>query len=112
MPARGGLDWAAAGALKEAFSTHTLFGLQTLPWACRIEEFGHEVKVMGTKSRVEAAARPLEKTPEVAKVLRDLLETQPASGRLLPMPDAGKHRTDPAPGLDVRAVQRLAGRTI
>jgi hypothetical protein len=73
MPARGGLDWAAAGALKEAFSTHTLFGLQTLPWACRIEEFGHEVKVMGTKARVEAAARPLEKTPEVARVLRDLL---------------------------------------
>jgi hypothetical protein len=73
MPARGGLEWAAAGVLQERFSTHTLFGLQTLPWACRIEEFGHEVKVMGTKAQVETAARPVEMTAEIARVLEDLL---------------------------------------
>jgi hypothetical protein len=73
MPARGGLDWVATRVLREGFQKYTLFGLQTLPWACRIEEFGHEVKVMGTKAQVELAARPVEKTREVAEILEKLL---------------------------------------
>lgn len=73
MPARGGLDWAATRVLRKGFQKYTLFGLQTLPWACRIEEFGHEVKVMGTKAQVELAARPVEKTREVAEILEKLL---------------------------------------
>jgi hypothetical protein len=73
MPARGGLDWAAEKVLQNGFTEYTLVGLQTLPWACRIEKYGHEVKVMGAKAQVEAAARPLEKTPEAARVLQKLL---------------------------------------
>jgi hypothetical protein len=59
MPARGGFDYCAAHVLAEQGRDDVgLFGLQTLPWACRIREYGQVVHVLGVKDAVDAAARP------------------------------------------------------
>ncbi len=59
MPARGGFDYCAAQILAEHDRDDVgLFGLQTLPWACRIREYGQVVHVLGVKNVVDAASRP------------------------------------------------------
>jgi hypothetical protein len=59
MPARGGFDYCAAQILVEHGRDDVrLFGLQTLPWACRIREYGQVVHVLGVKKVVDAASRP------------------------------------------------------
>jgi len=59
MPARGGFDYCAAQILAERGRHDVgLFGLQTLPWACRIREYGRVVHVLGVKDVVDAASRP------------------------------------------------------
>ncbi len=59
MPARGGFDYCAAQILaKHGRDDVGLFGLQTLPWACRIREYGQVVHVLGVKNVVDAASRP------------------------------------------------------
>jgi hypothetical protein len=73
MPARGGFDWSAKSSLRGKSSQITLFGLQTLPWACRIERYGESVRVMGTKEQVEIAARPAGNAGEIAAQLGNLL---------------------------------------
>jgi hypothetical protein len=73
LPARGGFDWSVFANLGPDHEAITVFGLQTLPWACRIEEFGRSVRVLGVKDRVELAAQPAEMAGQVAALLEDLL---------------------------------------
>jgi hypothetical protein len=73
LPARGGFDWAARDVLDNGKRSVVLFGLQTLPWACRIQEYGREVTILGTKSEVDLAAWPPNYAAEVAVLLSDLL---------------------------------------
>jgi len=59
MPARGGFDYCAAQVLDEHNRDDVeLFGLQTLPWACRIHQYGQVVHVLGVKNIVDIATRP------------------------------------------------------
>lgn len=53
LPARGGFDWQ----VRALFPNHqgVVFGLQTLPWACRIQDWGRRVEVLGTKAEVDIA---------------------------------------------------------
>ena len=49
VPARGGFDYCAALVLEEQDRGDVqLFGLQTLPWACRIQDYGQIVRYLGT----------------------------------------------------------------
>jgi len=73
LPARGGFDWAARDVLGNGGRSVILFGLQTLPWACRIRDYGREVEILGTKSEVDLAAWPADDGIEVAALLSDLL---------------------------------------
>ncbi len=73
LPARGGFDWAARDVLDNGKRSVILFGLQTLPWACRIREYGREVTILGTKSEVDLAAWPPNYAAQVAALLSDLL---------------------------------------
>ena len=72
MPSRSGFEFYAQ-------STHVrdkeivLFGLQTLPWACRIIEYGKRVTVLGEKNSVTVGACPAGKAPEVALTLQELI---------------------------------------
>jgi hypothetical protein len=74
LPARGGLDYCMARVLEDAGrSDVTVFGLQTLPWACRITEYGRTVQVLGVKETVDAASRPAARLGRIAPVLEQML---------------------------------------
>jgi hypothetical protein len=74
MPARGGFDYCAVQVLKEQDREDVrLFGLQTLPWACRIQDYGQIVHVLGVKKMVDAASRPAAQIGEIAPLLEKML---------------------------------------
>ncbi|MGD1995263.1 MAG: NAD/NADP octopine/nopaline dehydrogenase family protein [Anaerolineae bacterium] len=74
MPARGGFDYCAAQVLRdEGREDVGIFGLQTLPWACRIREYGRAVHVLGIKKVVDAASRPAAKVAGVKLMLERML---------------------------------------
>jgi hypothetical protein len=93
LPARGGFDLGVRAALGAAAARLTLFGFQTLPWACRIQNYGQSVLVLGTKEQVDVAAWPPEQTPLVAERLEALLGVRlnPIAGFLsLALADTGQ----------------------
>ena len=74
LPARSGLEYQAWNILGNADrNCCVLVGFQTLPWACRIKEFGHSVIIHGTKKRVGAACLPRKEIKEKAEVFSTLL---------------------------------------
>ena len=74
LPARSGLEYQACDILgKVGQNGCVLVGFQTLPWACRIKEFGRSVIIHGTKKRVGAACLPKKEIGEKAKVFSTLL---------------------------------------
>lgn len=74
IPARGGFDYSATYVLDKHDRTDVrLFGLQTLPWACRIQEYGSVVNVLGVKKRVDAASRPAAEIGKITQVLEQML---------------------------------------
>lgn len=74
IPARGGFDYCAAHVLREAGRDDVaIFGLQTLPWACRIEEYGRRVHVLGVKKSVTVAGRPAAQLEGVMPLLERMM---------------------------------------
>lgn len=74
LPARGGFDYAAMSVLVEHGREDVrLFGLQTLPWACRIDQYGKIVHVLGVKQVVDAATRPGAQVEEASQALGTML---------------------------------------
>jgi hypothetical protein len=73
LPARGGFEWSAREILGKSGASPILFGLQTLPWACRITQYGREVTILGTKKQVDIAIEPPALESEIAATLEDLL---------------------------------------
>jgi hypothetical protein len=74
LPARGGFDYCAVQILAEQNRDDVkLFGLQTLPWACRIREYGQVIHVLGVKETVDAAARPAAKIGQITPLLERML---------------------------------------
>jgi hypothetical protein len=43
---------------QDLFNSLSVFGLETLPWAARLEEFGKKVDILGTKFEVDLAVTP------------------------------------------------------
>lgn len=74
LAARGCFDLCAMDVLGSKSDSITLFGLQTLPWACRIKEYGQEVDILGTKARVEFATCPPDQAGELASFLNGQLD--------------------------------------
>jgi len=61
MPGQSGLDLCMRHVLGEKLcSVANLFGFETLPWACRILEYGRSVQVLGTKAEIGATVVPCE----------------------------------------------------
>lgn len=73
LPARGGFDYQAYTVLKAKKISARIFGLQTLPWACRIINYGQEVEILGTKAEVDLAAYPSSKATALIEQLSPLL---------------------------------------
>ncbi|KAL7537902.1 hypothetical protein ACHAWF_005929 [Thalassiosira exigua] len=80
MPGEGGFDLCAIHNLGADFCRQSnLFALETLPWACRINEYGKSVEVLGTKKEVEVIVSPKRGTSKdsVSKVLHELIGRLP-----------------------------------
>lgn len=74
LPARSGLEYQARDILGKAGRQDCiLVGFQTLPWACRIGEFGQSVTIHGTKKRVGAACLPRGEDSGKVSLFSDLL---------------------------------------
>ncbi len=71
LPARGGFDWLVQSLLPG--HRGVVFGLQTLPWACRIQEWGRQVQVLGVKAQVDMAAWPAARAGETAAQMGALI---------------------------------------
>jgi hypothetical protein len=85
IPARGGFDYSAAMILEaQGRGDVGLFGLQTLPWACRIQEYGQQVHILGVKRAVDVASRPAGRINQLAPLLARILglAVDPAAGFL------------------------------
>ena len=85
MPAEGGFDIQARALLgDDIFDNVILFGLETLPWACRLKEFGSEVEVLGTKKEVDIAVSSHcpEREGEVISTLQSLVGPLPELKRI------------------------------
>jgi len=75
IPARSGFEYAALKILKDNNKEKVkIFGMQTLPWACRIIEYADSVNILGKKKSVGMAAFPHKITPELASFLSRLLD--------------------------------------
>ncbi|UCD41712.1 MAG: NAD/NADP octopine/nopaline dehydrogenase family protein [Chloroflexota bacterium] len=74
LAARGCFDLCVMDVLGSKSEMITQFGLQTLPWACRIKEYGREVDILGTKAKVEFATCPPSQAVELASFLSSQLD--------------------------------------
>src|SRR3989304_4526458 len=93
VPARGGFDLGARAALAAGTAQGSLFGLQTLPWACRIQHYGRQAVVLGVKEQVDIAAWPAAHAPLIAARLEGLfgVRLNPIAGFLsLTLADTGQ----------------------
>lgn len=74
IPARGCFDLCAREVLREKRFSLTIFGMQSLPWACRITEYGQSVKILGAKDRLDLATWPAARAASIAERLGRLLD--------------------------------------
>lgn len=75
IPSRSGFEYYALKILKDNKKEKVnIFGMQTLPWACRIKEYASKVDILGKKSSVGMAAFPHKITSELAPFLARLLD--------------------------------------
>ena len=58
IPARGGLEFSQTKRLVRSNKNNVFFGLQTLPWSCRIKEYATLVDILGKKEIVGLASSP------------------------------------------------------
>lgn len=74
MPARSGFKYQACRVMADyGPSEFTVFGLQTLPWACRITQYGAEVEILGIKNSIGVAAIPKDVASTLAVQLTGML---------------------------------------
>jgi hypothetical protein len=76
IPARSGFDLQAEYILggEDRTKAGTIFCGQTLPWACRIVEYGRRVRVLGVKESVGLATVPAGRSTEMSTLLGRMLE--------------------------------------
>ena len=75
IPARSGFEYTALKILKDNKKEKVkIFGMQTLPWACRIKEYASKVDILGKKGSVGIAAFPHKITSELVSFLTRLLD--------------------------------------
>jgi len=76
LVAQGGFDWSALSAIEQS-PTHpqriSLFACETLPWACRLTEFGKSAEILGTKEDVDISVQPSEASAQISSMLESLV---------------------------------------
>jgi len=77
IPARSGFEYAALKILKDSKKEKVkIFGMQTLPWACRIKKYAVSVNILGKKRSVGMAAFPHKITSDLASFFARLLDLE------------------------------------
>ena len=75
MPGEGGFDLCARHVLGNAFvDSSNLFALETLPWACRIVDYGKSVEVLGTKKEIDVVITPKDSDPSPQESIQHVLK--------------------------------------
>lgn len=83
IPARSGFEYSTLKILKAVNREKVkIFGLQTLPWACRTREYASKVEILGEKEAVGLAAFPPDTTFELSSFLTHLLNLN-----IVPLPN-------------------------
>mmetsp|Transcript_16200 Transcript_16200/g.32315 ORF Transcript_16200/g.32315 Transcript_16200/m.32315 type:complete len:433 (+) Transcript_16200:184-1482(+) len=68
--AQGAFDWIATEALGSSMSkVKAIFGLQNIPWICKITEYGKEARILGPKDVLKVVSYPVEAVDEVASLM-------------------------------------------
>ncbi|XP_076437736.1 opine dehydrogenase-like isoform X2 [Babylonia areolata] len=83
LPGQPGFEFQCFHILKEKAKGRVILNYETLPWACRISEFGRKVNLLGTKdtvigSRVSAGSSQPSEDP--VRFLQSLLGSHPVIG--------------------------------
>ena len=68
LPGNGGFEWIA--------NSHkgTVFGMQRIPYVCRVEEYGSSVFVNGVREKVYIATNPSKEAAIITEMLQPLLQ--------------------------------------
>lgn len=78
MPGEGGFDLCVRNVLgQELTEKCTLFSLETLPWACRIQTFGQVVQVLGTKKDIDLCVHPGHRCWHVRDIIQSMIGPLP-----------------------------------
>ncbi|KAG5183184.1 NAD/NADP octopine/nopaline dehydrogenase [Tribonema minus] len=74
--AQGGFDWAAAHAFGEEHMARVgvLFGLQNIPWICKIKEYGKSARIIGPKRCLYVATFPVEQRDDMARRIEAMFD--------------------------------------
>ncbi|CAM9401305.1 unnamed protein product [Phaeothamnion confervicola] len=74
--AQGGFDWAASHAFGEELFANIgcLFGLQNIPWICKIKKYGHEARIIGPKKCLYVATYPVEQRDDRARQMEAMFD--------------------------------------
>jgi len=68
--------WWGRPSLGDGILEHvTFYGVQTLPWAARIKEYGKSVEILGTKTGVAVATSPIDQCGDVCDKLQRIVGT-------------------------------------
>ena len=73
------VDWCIDSAMKKvgrAPDSYAVFALQNLPWACRVDDFGYKVSVLGAKPFMEFVARPQDRLGELSTLMSKLIRVE------------------------------------
>lgn len=68
-----GAWWGAPPLGDGVLDNVTFFGIDTLPWVARIQEYGKSVCIQGTKKEVWVASSPMNKASEIALMMERLV---------------------------------------
>jgi len=74
--AQGGFDMAATNALGKNINSKigTLFGLQNIPWICKIKKYGSEARIIGPKRCLYVATYPVEDKCNMALKIESMFD--------------------------------------
>jgi len=64
MPGQFGFQFQAAKLLGDKGKSCTILCFETMPWACRIAEFGRRVEILGVKDSISTSVNPMDRDPK------------------------------------------------
>jgi hypothetical protein len=74
--AQGGFDWIVRDALgsEHLHKAKAIFGLQNIPWICKLTTYGKEARILGPKERLKAVSSPVEHTSEILAIIEQMYD--------------------------------------